>query len=193
MILSHKHRFIFVAIGKTGTTSIESYLRTLPIVKNRAPKHFSLQEIINSYENVCDYLKFAFARNPFDRAVSMYFQWKKPHSEYKDKYGTRKMLFDLANKYSFKKFIANTGAFHFNGHHMVEKINYEIDFIGRFEKLQEDFNQACDIIGISRCKLPHLNKTTRKHYTEYYDDEARQIVAEIFTKDLEVVGYEYGE
>ena len=74
---------------------------------------------------------------------------------------------------------------------ICEERGLRADFIGEFENLQQDFDTVCDQIGIPRQELPHINKTTRKHYTEYYDDETREAVADYYHEDIEAFGYSY--
>ena len=69
----------------------------------------------------------------------------------------------------------------------------ELDFIGSFESLQEDFDKVCDKINKPRQRLPHINKSNHTHYSDYYDDETREIVAKRYAKDIEYFNYSFNE
>lgn len=68
-----------------------------------------------------------------------------------------------------------------------------VDFIGRVENLQADFDEVCDRIGIKRRQLPHVNRSAHKPYWEYYDETSRDVVAERFRRDIDYFGYRFGE
>ena len=67
-----------------------------------------------------------------------------------------------------------------------------MDFVGRYERLQEDFDEACRRIGIPPRKLPEKRKAKdRGAYREYYDDETAEMVARHFRRDIEEFGYRF--
>jgi len=67
-----------------------------------------------------------------------------------------------------------------------------VDFVGRYERLEEDFEKICSILGI-RKKLPHKNVTRHLNYTEYYDSRTIEIVKEKYRRDVEFLGYDFCE
>ena len=96
MIISHKHKFIFICNGKTGTTSIERGLQGLDEsvdMNNGAAglwdnKHMPaaaarafLPEAVWQH-----YFKFAFVRNPYDWCVSQF------KHNFRSRLSVRKML-----------------------------------------------------------------------------------------------------
>jgi hypothetical protein len=211
-MISHKHKFIFIHAPKTAGNSIQNYLQhysedKITINKEqsrynseedeihlnkfgvrssdpkfRIVKHTTLNAYYNNwrkkYGSIEDFFKFGTARNPWDRAISGYFSASKSFDK--------------------KRFINNLPHYTANqscaDYFYVKKYNkLKLDYVVRFENLQEDFDVICDKIGTPRQKLPHANKSKHKHYTEYYDDETRQIVSKLYKKDIEHFGYEFGE
>ena len=161
------------------------------------------QFFANKGLNIDNYFVFSFVRNPWGKVVSMY-KWMRLHKKertghpiipqlnyYIDKYNISEFSF-----YNFVTKLIDTKLLwkHLNCDNMLfENGQNKLSFIGRVENFYEDFNIICDKIGIPQQQLPHKNATKHKHYTEYYDDETRQIVAEKYAKDIEYFGYEFGE
>ena len=185
MLISHKHKFITIDIPKTGTTSVNYALHcieeehdfTVEMSQKASMRHATYSQCIAKFPNCKNYFSFAFVRNPWDRLVSYWF-FKKYNSK-------RKIPKDVP----LIDFLLDTTE---TDQYSLVKDFGEKSFIGRFENLQEDFDIICDKIKIPRQELPHANKTNHKHYTEYYDDETREIVAKKYAKDIEYFGYEFG-
>ena len=190
-MISHKHKFIFIHVAKTGGTSIEHVLNPnvpldlLPTVRGTGNTRFAGKhntalnfKIRLEGKDIFDsYFKFAFVRNPWDLEVSLY-KWVQ-------------LLNGGGNAFKEWIKISRKNTMGFTRWMCDKKGNNLLDFIGKFENLQEDFDIVCDKIGIPQQQLPHKNKTKHKHYTEYYDDETREIVTEKYAKDIEYFGYRF--
>lgn len=199
---------MYIHIPKTGGTSIETlFLPTAECKDVPGGKHRTLRSYDRNFYLLKDYFKFTFVRNPWDLTLSMYsYLWR---SQDKWPRRWRKSRPASITELSFLEWIKHETfrtptlrsihAGRRSGHcadgtqlDWISSKKTSLDFIGRFENLQQDFNTVCDKIKIPQQQLPHINKTNHKHYTEYYDDETREIVAEKYAKDIEYFGYKFG-
>lgn len=66
-----------------------------------------------------------------------------------------------------------------------------VDFVGRYESLQDDFKKVCTAIGLAPAPaLPHIYKSAGgAHYSTYYDEESAEWVRERFARDIAAFGY----
>ena len=216
MIISHKHKFIFIHIPKCAGTTIchslinDLYLESTCNVFNEldpsiaevfkiAVNHGNSHELnqhdtlkdIKSYLskkklNISDYFKFSFMRNPWERRVSQYQYAKKMAMVTGADWATQ------ISSMSFYEFITQRNDSQLNWV-SDKKDNIAVDFLGSGKNLQNEFNVVCEKIGISYIQLPHKNATKHKHYIEYYNDETRKIIANNCEKDIEYFNYKFGE
>ena len=192
-MISNQHKCFFIHIPKTGGATIDNVLSIGDDVyyENIKMYHYNCNKWRKRYPTEWKtYFKFTFVRNPWDLRVSYYF-YNKTQGNFRGKHARKKSFSEYVKFYSAcckkKTLIAKPQMYFLGGN-----IN-NVDFIGKFENLQQDFNIICDKIKIPQQQLPHKNATKHKHYTEYYDEETRQIVAEKYAKDIEYFGYKFGE
>jgi hypothetical protein len=212
MRISHKHKFVYIAVQKTGSASIRNILDEYSDIRygnfNNKNPHATTWDVkkelfVNDTKKFNSYFKFAFVRNPWARMASWYeFMCRQVHKTESQKYDFVENQYDTYKNISlmgfnrFIQFLYEKNKSYYLGYSRYyedENGNNLLDFIGKVENLQEDFDIVCDKIGIPKQQLPHKNKTNHKHYTEYYDDETKQMIAEKYAKDIEYFKYKFGE
>ncbi len=230
-----EYRCLFVHVPKTAGMSIEHvFLRLMGLTwETRAPlllrgnddprlgpprlAHLTAGEYVTlghlTPEQFESYFKFSFVRNPWDRIVSEY------------KYRGYPVKIDFKT-YLFKHLPPPGWTDTYC--HIVPQYDFLydeagkllVDFVGRYENLQADFDRVCARIGIPSTPLPRVNRSLEEirpgtlrerrrqlrraiwsrerqytfgHYTEYYDDESREFVGRLFRKDVEAFNYAFGD
>jgi len=227
MIISPYYRFVFIAVPKTGTTSIEQALsnvlseqcphkfyakvtacRTYQFIfRNLSQLHMPLPPpyvLPVSYkhearsllscikpQSTASYTTVAFVRNPWDRLVSQYKQFKRPHFLHHE---NRRKLHE-ASLVSFEAFVQQ---YKEDPRPMWKFLvdtegALSIDHIGRFENLESDFTDICKKLSMPAIKLDHLNpaKGKTKSYQEYYSSQLLEEISPILAKDAELFGYSF--
>ena len=66
-----------------------------------------------------------------------------------------------------------------------------VDYVGYFENFEEDCQFAFSRIGVSDLELPHLLKSKRRPYEDYYTPRLREMVAQRYGQDIRIFGYEF--
>ncbi len=71
-----------------------------------------------------------------------------------------------------------------------------LDFLIRYENLQDDYTSVCARIGIPPSQLPSLktkSRPERRHYSTYYDDRTRELVRKAYQRHIDHFGYRFEE
>lgn len=201
--------FVFVHIPKCAGTSIEEAL--IPIVSDRngfsdcseevrckfwLPGNKGLQHQklwqYEQYFELSDHFKFAFVRNPWDRAISQinYLRSKTGEAVFSGK--TLKENIKIYCTSSRNIWWHDLGARQAD-YLKNNQGNLCMDFIGRFESLSTDFQKICMTMGIKPVpNLPHIfNSRQTRHYSTFYDGESAAWIGERFAEDIDLFGYHF--
>jgi hypothetical protein len=191
-----KNRSIFVHIPKTGGTSIEVYFKDyLNEAFSKEEKHFTARDAKKLYPEWDIYFTFTFVRNPWERVFSYWYNY----------YNIFKQI--ERTKETFLNFLYQLhGDIEWQGNnvakkHLLPQIDWITDedgeiclqFIGRFECIQHDFDLIRDILHVdNEYALGNILWIPNKpHCSEFFDREHVELINEIYKKDIDQFGYRY--
>ncbi|TMP45691.1 hypothetical protein CWB96_10935 [Pseudoalteromonas citrea] len=238
-MISTKDNCVFVHVPKVAGQSIELFFvermgltwqqRSQLLLKPNSNPQFGPPRLAHLYadeyvkynyvttEQFSDYFKFSFVRNPWERLVSE-FTYRKAlgHKQYQ---GTFKS-FVLTQFPTPERDDYENGIDHYR--HIVPQSRFIydsdgkclVDFIGRFESLQQDFTHVCQQLRVADTRLPHKNSTAnlsrsgkwlnivrslckpkqnKRHYSEYYCTDTKDFVTRYYQEDIDRFGYIFEE
>ncbi len=145
-----------------------------------------------------NYFKFSIARNPWDRAIS-YFYWYtrnnpklKPQKKFYNYLG---VPFDELGQLRklFAEFIKNTTLPSNDPFYIIDD-KLCVDAVIRYENLLEDYAEICDKLDLPSSELPRLKGGIRDkayHYSEFYDEQTKEIVANMHKNDIRFFNYSF--
>lgn len=145
------------------------------------------------------FFKFTFVRNPWDRLVSAYLYMKNGGRNKEDYDWSTKVLSPYKN---FEEFVIGwlkeeniRQGLHFRPQYEFlcsKGSTIEVDFIGHFENIANDYDYIKSKIGMGR-ELGCYNKTgnKKKDYRRYYTGRTKEIVEYIYREDIKLFGYDF--
>ncbi|WP_448560865.1 hypothetical protein [Trichothermofontia sp.] len=80
---------------------------------------------------------------------------------------------------------------HINAQPQPTRLTIDIDFLMRFEHLDDDFKLVCEKINIPYVPLPKRNQSSHAHYSKYYDAELKAIVGMKFHEEIVFGNYTF--
>ena len=159
MIISHAHRFVFAHVPKTGGIAMRAALE--PFADGRpdahpGTTHETLPALLARRPDLAGHFKFAFVRNPWERLVSFH-----AHA--------RRYLSHALPEFEGLSFTAmlrllDKGAAWLESLHAIRPQSEHVhgaDFVGRFERIAEDFCGCLRPAGIDQ-RHAHAPQSRRR-------------------------------
>jgi hypothetical protein len=196
-----------------------------PILKRVVHQHITYADFAALPESRLGYLTAAFVRNPYDRVYSGFRQLQKdledqPSAVFPDPAVRKLVMTQLADNFAqlcqagfvFESWLdlvedhqifdvgRNTSfplhPSHYWTHHNGERT---VDFIGRVESFEDDFERLCEALGLDIDARVNANVDVREselpgdpsgyRYVDRMSSRARQRVNALFHDDFELFGY----
>jgi hypothetical protein len=200
VIYAESQRFIFFAVPKTGTHAVREALRPhlspadweqqlrygeqlspLPEIAAINHGHVSYRQLssVVGSETLSRFFRFAFTRHPYDRFVSVCAFLARTDPSYKHN-PTEWMKSALKRPQFCNRVLVASQ------HALLSDDNgaLGLDFVGRYESLQVDFDAICDRLKLPQVPLAHRNSSEHDSYEQLLDNGLRDALWERYEQDF---------
>lgn len=205
MIISHRHRFLFIAVPRVATRALRqaltmqldamdwqqqnlfaSYRLPVPDLAAAEHGHLSVRDIRPRLPEELwnGYLKFAFVRDPFERFVDSYLSLEQTRDAPQAEVTARMKRALGTERFRQRRLTLPQSRFLVD-----DEGRLATDFIGRFETLESSWEELCRRLGLEEVALARRRAPERRDWARYYDPELAEMVAEYYRDDLENFGY----
>ncbi len=218
-MLIHPKKLIFVHVPRTGGETIENYflaemgldqrMRPALLLREKledeqGPPHLShlTAEQYTRYAYLSEldfeqYFKFSVVRNPWSRVVSFYHYLGYATKMSFDTF-VLEQLDELFSTPRLDWFVAPSSDFIYSNNDELM-----VDFVGKFENYQHDFDLVTSKLQTTQISLPIINSSSptrcalssahqpKPPYQSYYTKECRDKVARLYKRDVEILGYSF--
>lgn len=193
---------IFIHIPKAAGTSVRHALYGTKSFHIPATRYLAADRV-----RFQRYYKFCFVRNPWDRVCSAFhYLWAARYGDqaYPDDRWASHYLSDIEN---FAEFVVRLGDdpsfcadvrryIHFRDQAdwvtaPGNRTQLLVDFVGRYERLDEDYRSLESRLGVAMPLPSKRVRQDRQDYRELYDSRMIDIIAQIYSVDIRLFGYEF--
>ena len=160
----------------------------IPVLAAREHGHLAVREVRPHLpgDTWASYFKFAFVRNPFDRFVSTcFFLYRREPDYVRDPTAHMKQALGI-ERFRQRVLVVPQSSLLTDTDGALAP-----DYIGRFEDLQASFEKVCRRIGIPEVILEKKNISEHSVFTQYYDEELKEMVTEFYRDDLRNFTYRF--
>ena len=185
-------KVVFFQMPKTASQAVTKALAGECEVLTHSPDAATVASVRREFP---DAFLFCFLRNPFDRVLSAYSYLARGH---RDEVLRKARAMYVEPYRDFREFVLRG----IGGGRALRQTHFKpqsswieedgrplVDWMGRYERLQEDFDAICGRMGWPGKSLKAVNGSVHGRWQDCYDAEMAAVVARRYGRDFELGGY----
>ncbi|MFG0773282.1 sulfotransferase family 2 domain-containing protein [Vibrio plantisponsor] len=209
-MIFHSYKSIFIHIPKTGGSSVENLL--WPDLSTRTESDLWMglvRPYFNKYQTgglqhllahqikkevgediFRQYYKFTLVRNPWDKVISQYMFMINKRDDLRTyinmpKNASLAEYIELIQKKEHVQWAKQVDFI------LDENGELLVDDVFKLENINDDASIMSSRIGLNFSEIPHDNKGSRKPYQDYYTEETKEMVYDIYKDDILYLNYNF--